>query len=253
MTTISCDYLLIGGGGGGASSTLTDGGGGGGGAGKFIESFSVALVSGNSYGVTVGTGGSSNINGTDTVFNGITATHGNRGEVTLGGGGNGGVGGNSGQPYSGGTYFNSHAGAGAGSGSNGGNATSGAGGTGGTGTASTILGRTLAGGGGGGDSGAGGTGGGGAGSAYVSNSAGFNATDYGSGGGGAGTRGVAGTSPGGAGYQGIVVIRYLSAMYIDGSGGTISHSGGYTIHTFTSGGTFIAPTISPAGLFAFFY
>jgi hypothetical protein len=39
----------------------------------------------------------------------------------------------------------------------------------------------------------------------------------------------------------VVIIRYLSAGVTDGTGGTITHVGGYTIHTFTSSGTFTVP------------
>ena len=41
---------------------------------------------------------------------------------------------------------------------------------------------------------------------------------------------------GGAGGSGIVIIRYLGA--VAATGGTITTSGSYTIHTFTSSGTF---------------
>jgi hypothetical protein len=61
------------------------------------------------------------------------------------------------------------------------------------------------------------------------------------GGGGGGRRSLGYT--GGAGGSGIVIIRYLSTeVGADGSGGTITHAGGYTIHTFTAGGNFTAPT-----------
>jgi hypothetical protein len=38
------------------------------------------------------------------------------------------------------------------------------------------------------------------------------------------------------GTQGVVIIRYLGP--VRASGGTVTSSGGYTIHTFTSSGTF---------------
>jgi hypothetical protein len=41
-----------------------------------------------------------------------------------------------------------------------------------------------------------------------------------------------------AGGSGIVVIRYAGAQR--GTGGTVTSSGGYTIHTFTSSGTYTA-------------
>jgi hypothetical protein len=56
----------------------------------------------------------------------------------------------------------------------------------------------------------------------------------GGGGGGGGYNAV----PGGAGGSGIVILRYLGSQ--KGTGGTVTSSGGYTIHTFTSSGTFTA-------------
>jgi hypothetical protein len=59
----------------------------------------------------------------------------------------------------------------------------------------------------------------------------------GSGGGGCGsTDGV--TATGGNGGSGIVIIRYAGSQR--GTGGTVTSSGGYTIHTFTSSGTYTA-------------
>jgi hypothetical protein len=43
---------------------------------------------------------------------------------------------------------------------------------------------------------------------------------------------------GGAGGSGIVIIRYAGSQR--GSGGTVVTTGGYTYHTFTSSGTYIA-------------
>jgi hypothetical protein len=54
------------------------------------------------------------------------------------------------------------------------------------------------------------------------------------GGGGGGASGS--PSNGALGGSGIVIIRYLGAQR--GSGGTVTSSGGYTIHTFTSSGTY---------------
>jgi hypothetical protein len=42
----------------------------------------------------------------------------------------------------------------------------------------------------------------------------------------------------GTGGSGIVIIRYLGSQR--GTGGTVTSSGGYTIHTFTSSGTYVA-------------
>jgi hypothetical protein len=41
-----------------------------------------------------------------------------------------------------------------------------------------------------------------------------------------------------SGGSGIVIIRYAGVQR--GTGGTVTSSGGYTIHTFTSSGTFTA-------------
>jgi hypothetical protein len=56
------------------------------------------------------------------------------------------------------------------------------------------------------------------------------------GGGGGGTR--AGSENGAAGGSGVVILRYVGAQR--GTGGTVTSAGGYTIHTFTSSGTFTA-------------
>jgi hypothetical protein len=45
---------------------------------------------------------------------------------------------------------------------------------------------------------------------------------------------------GGLGGSGVVVIRYATGT-MTATGGTITTSGGYTIHTFTSSGTFTVP------------
>jgi hypothetical protein len=55
----------------------------------------------------------------------------------------------------------------------------------------------------------------------------------GGGGGGAGSTGATGA----AGGSGIVIVRY-SGVTPRATGGVITTSGGFTIHTFTSSGTF---------------
>jgi hypothetical protein len=72
--------------------------------------------------------------------------------------------------------------------------------------------------------------------------AGDSVNDYGfpgdtnsGGGGGAGTGANVEANPGGNGGSGVVVIRYLGAAVA--TGGTITTSGGYTYHRFTSSGT----------------
>jgi hypothetical protein len=43
---------------------------------------------------------------------------------------------------------------------------------------------------------------------------------------------------GGPGGSGIVIVRYLGTPRA--TGGSVNQAGGYTIHTFTTSGTFIA-------------
>jgi hypothetical protein len=85
------------------------------------------------------------------------------------------------------------------------------------------------------EGGAGGTGGGGKGGGLTAAVAGTANT-----GGGGGGRGQDGATPatfaGQNGGSGIVIVRYLGAQRA--TGGTITSSGGYTIHTFTTSGTF---------------
>ena len=61
----------------------------------------------------------------------------------------------------------------------------------------------------------------------------------GGGGGGGSSSNSVGPSLGGNGGSGIVIIRYLGSA-ARAIGGTITITGGYVIHTFTSSGTFIA-------------
>ena len=56
--------------------------------------------------------------------------------------------------------------------------------------------------------------------------------------GGGGYGGTTGTTTGYNGGSGLVVIRYLGTQ--KGTGGTVTSSGGYTIHTFLSSGTYTA-------------
>lgn len=242
------NYLVVAGGGGGGFSI---GGGGGGGG---LLSSSVSLSSGTAYTITIGAGGagaaSSTVSGTSgastTVSTVVTAIGGGGGgsegpgapSVSGGSGGGGsyninltGASGTSGQGFAGGNGFASSTqggGGGGGASAVGANATGSGGAAGGAGASNSISGSavTYAGGGGGGGNGAGGAGGGGAG-----NTAGT----ANSGGGGGG--GVA-TSVGRAGGSGIVIISYLGSQR--GTGGTVTSSGGFTIHTFTSSGTYNA-------------
>lgn len=261
----SFEVLVVGGGGGGGSGT----GAGGGGAGGVAYNASLSRTEG-AYAVTVGNGGAGapysggtavGSNGEASSALGITATGGGGGSCEVGDPGTGGSGG-------GGAYNDAGGGAGTyGEGNNGGagnNASpypggggggygavggSGSGtvaGSGGAGYTSSISGVSTdyAGGGGGGvrSGGTAGSGVYGGGNGGVS-AAGSNATaNTGGGGGGAGTDNFAG----GNGGSGIVIIKYLTSSVRTATGGTITTSGLYTIHTFTSTGTFTFSEPLPA-------
>lgn len=274
--TISANLLVVAGGSGGGYDRA-----GGGAAGGYRPIAAYSLTYGNSYSVTVGSGGLGGTISTkrggaggDSIFGTITATGGGPGGSTIatdlngqpGGSGSGAAGtsGSAGtggagntpstspsQGNNGGNAALNNGGGGGGSAAAGGNAVnSSSAGAGGAGTSNSISGAALfyaAGGGGGSSHGLGthGTGGssiGGDGSDGNNGSApGQNAAaNTGSGGGGAGDN-----SNGGNGSAGIVIISYPSAGVIDGTGGTITHVGGNTIHTFTTSGTFVAP-VKPA-------
>ena len=242
----SADYLAVAGGGSG------DGGGGGAGgyvASTFTASGGAVLV------VTIGAGGT-NVNtnnagnsGSNTTITGsgistVTAVGGGRAGYTAAGtgGGSGGGGGHvgysggagtSGQGNAGGTGGSTAGAGGGGAGAAGGNASGGSGGTGGAGLNWQSLGTFYAGGGGGGGSaasGSGGAGGGGAGASAVGTAGTANT--------GGGGGGVYQSYPAGSGGSGVVIIRYPGNQRA--SGGTVTQSGGYTYHTFTSSGTFTA-------------
>jgi hypothetical protein len=135
------------------------------------------------------------------------------------------------------------------------------GGTGGAGTASSISGSsvTYAGGGGGGGwgtpgtpvgnstggAGGGGFGGGASGSPATVGQAGT--ANLGGGGGGGGSWNTGTSSAGGAGGSGVVILSYAGTQRY--TGGTVTSSGGNTIHTFTSSGvlTSIFNDFSPQG------
>ena len=249
---LSIEYLVVGGGGGGGNNSSNAGGGGGG---QFIASASIENGP-FSYNVTIGEGGISGSNGEATLLNTITA---------IGGGGGGGYGQNGsngangggageGQPGSdsyggfptapdgntggfarGGSGGLGASGGGAGANGNGGNACCGiltwAAGNGGAGKLWSPNSTHYAGGGGGGNSwfngiATGGIGGGGNGvnggaSPDIPSTAGTPNTGGGGGGGRA------------RGGSGIVIIRYVGTPVA--TGGTITQSGGYTYHTFTTG------------------
>jgi hypothetical protein len=234
------EVLVVAGGGG------CGGHGGGGGAGGLIYNSAYQITNASAITVTVGgggagTGGPANgANGSNSVFGSLTAIGGGGGAYANpgsdgGSGGGGGFGGSAGglgtagQGNNGGKgdgSTNLPGGGGGGAGQVGGNNVGTTSGKGGDGLAFSISGTSTyyAGGGGGGgfpnnDPGAGGLGGGG--TAYG------NGTANTGGGGGAGA---------GSGGSGIIIVRYPGLPAA--TGGTITYLNGYTIHTFTSSGTF---------------
>jgi hypothetical protein len=241
------EALLIAGG-GGAWYT------GGGGAGGMLSSSTVTVVPGTPYTIAVGGGGGDSTSGTPSTFAGLTAIGGGGGHVdnlpNSGGSGAGSI--RSNRPGGSGTIGQGYPGGGPGadglssytSGSGGGGAggagfapSGTTGGQGGTGLQSSFTGTTTyyaGGGSGGGDTTVqsipGTNGGGGAGAGQ----------------GGAGSPGTAGLGGGGGGAQtsrgnggsGRIMIRYLGGQRA--TGGAITQTNGYTIHTFTSSGNFVA-------------
>jgi YD repeat-containing protein len=236
------EYLVVGGGGGGGSAWNSVGGGGGGGG---VKAGGLALPKG-SYAITVGGGGASNgvgppgSNGGGSAFGTLVSVLGgggggsgvSAGQAGGSGGGGGayaaGAAGTSGQGHAGGSY----AGGGGGAGAAGGNGAGGVAGNGGVGLSSAISGASQVYGSGGGAGNSPSYGGGGAngGGVYGRGGKGGNCDEETS----------EGTEPGTGGTGGVVIIRYLAAAGT-GTGGAITTSGGYRIHTFTSNGTFVAP------------
>jgi hypothetical protein len=272
------EVLVVAGGGGGAADV-----GGGGGAGGLIYNSNFSVTPGSALTVTVGAGGSGRApsdtsaggSGGNSVFGSLTATGGgggagynsNSGVSGGSGGGGGGVSGSggagtSGQGFAGGSgtggSYQSGGGGGAGGAGGNGNSSSLTGGSGGVGlefpqfasVGGSPAGWFAGGGGGGGgnDSGSdgrgyGGLGGGGTGAArsgtYNSNSS-FRDAVANTGGGGGGT---GGWNTAGNGGSGIVIVRYPGPQRA--IGGTVTSSGGYTIHTFTTvGSTTFTPLVA---------
>lgn len=261
--------IIAGGGGGGSGATGSLRAGSGGGAGGMIDFFSQPLTVGASYTIIVGAGGagsavasgdgtkggdSSVSQGGTTIATAIGGGNGVNGQssagISGGSGGGGGAGGGT-RPGGAGTSGQGNAG-GSGYGDNPfrGGGGGGKGGAGGPGTSApfggasvdtSYSGSTIAycgGGGGGGYSGASAGNGGGAGAGNGGTAAnGQNATIANRGSGGGAGGGSVNTT-GGSGSSGRVVIRYLGSQR--GTGGTVTSSGGYTIHTFDSSGTFTA-------------
>jgi hypothetical protein len=221
----SSDYLLVAGGGGNAVGA---GGNreGGNGAGGLLQG-SKTIVAGTAYPIVIGAGGSGHANGSNSnVFDITTYGGGTGGNVdgmagasggSGGGGWYGGAGGagTSGQGYAGSTSGGGNNWTGGGGGGSGGvGYVSGDTSVGGPGTSSSITGSAVT---------------------YAAGGPGNRYSGYTNNANGASNTGN-GASGVGNGGSGIVVIRYLGAQ--KGTGGTVTSSGGYTIHTFTSSGTF---------------
>jgi len=289
-TTGTVEYLVVAGGAGGGGVTSNARSAGGGGAGGFITGTNHTVFT-QEYPIIVGDGGLGGVQGSEQgkpggfssfdIFNatGGGGGGGNGGNSTGANGGSGGggvgVGSNNGghgilgQGFDGGAGYggaNPWGGGGGGGASGVGlDAVSPNGGDGGNGTQSAINGTLIyyAGGGGGGicepgcfgdNPGAGGLGGGGDGGQDV---AGEDAVPN-TGGGGGGAQITPGIVSGGDGGSGIVIISYPTDSFA-ATGGTITYSGGNTIHTFTSSESFFVlgtsynwtqpePPISPSAI-----
>ncbi len=267
------EVLVVAGGGGGGYLH----GGGGGGAGGLIYNSAYQLTNAAAITVTVGAGGSGGnqlpTNGNNSVFGSLTAIGGGYGGSEAGptpgangGSGGGGSGystpqqggiGTAGQGFDGGKGAFPDIDSTYGSGGGGGGASapgtdgkegldiSGGAGIGGNGQAYSISGTSTyyAGGGGGGfwsstegGGGAGGLGGGGTGGSGLNTQPTAGTSNTGGGGGGSKGSGGGAARLGAAGGSGIVIVRYPGLPAA--TGGTITYLNGYTIHTFTSSGTF---------------
>ena len=269
--TYDIEYIVIAGGGGGGNNGGSGGGAGGyrssvigesSGGGASAESV-LTLAAGFSTSIVVGAGGAQNARYVGSYYCGGQGSNSSLGSITSIGGGYGQVGGatqdyagsggsgggaaiynsigtttgasgTSGQgykggdaPYSGGGYFVTGGGGGAGSAGQNGTQYSNLGGLGGAGVTSNINGTPTP---------------------RASGGSSYNQTSATAGGGGAqSANGAANTGGGGgvnntAGGSGVVILRYKGSQR--GTGGTVTTatiSGQlYTIHTFTSSGTFTA-------------
>lgn len=227
-STYSISYLVVAGGGGGTSDI---GSGGAGGAGGYLAN-TATLTSGNVYTTTVGGGGGGSTNGSNSSITGTGVS------VTSIGGGKGG-------PWEGG------AGSSGGSGGGGASIYAGGGGAGGAGTAGQgnngASGNSFPyGGGGGGGAGAAGssrTGGAGLSSSITGSSVtrAVGGTSGNGSSGGANT-GNGGSSGSGSGGSGVVILSIPTASYSGTTTGSpgVTTSGGNTILTYNSSGTYTA-------------
>jgi len=263
LPNYTASYLIVAGGGGGGRYYS-----GGGGAGGLISG-SGTLVSGTTYSIVVGAGGSGNVSsspgpgsqGSSSSFFGLTAIGGGYGNGTNSGSANGGSGGSggggggpggtasggsgtSGQGNSGGNSSSSGGAGGGGAGATGGSYPSGSG-AGGVGLSSSITGSATyyAGGGGGSFDSAQGAGGNGGGGKGATNSLTATAGTANTGGGGGGGSFASSTvNYGASGGSGVVIISVPTANYsaITTGSPTVTTSGSNTILTFTSSGSYTA-------------
>ena len=254
-TLTEVEVLVVGGGGSGGGPGNTPASGGGGGGGVLTASRSIDV---QSYIVTVGDGAGTYDDGGYSAFDdmvvfggkGIVSGYdgGASGYCTLGswlcnGVDYGDASGNLEAQRAGGVGSSDYCGGGAGAGGVGQDATIPNGGKGGDGILSSISGTATyyGGGGGGGSSGSsGGSGGlGGGGNGADGPAVWPKSGEPNTGGGGGGNGGS--SSFFAEGGSGIVIVRYKAAASSEqscGTGGSVTTDGDYTIHTFTSTGTF---------------
>jgi hypothetical protein len=244
------EVLVVAGGGGGG---VCYGGGGGGGGVVYSNSYSV--TPGTGINVSIGNGGTNQVNvvgnggpGGNSSFGNLTAIGGGYGGGNCGnaggsGGSGGGGSGTGSARVSGGTGtpamgFDGETSIPAGGGGGGGAGSLGFRRAGGNGLPFTISGSIQYYGGGGSGGGPedmpGGAGGGGMGGTAVASGRADATPNTGGGGGGSI---ISGSGVSGIGGSGIVIVRYPGPQKATG-GNTITYIGGYTIHTFTSAGTF---------------
>ena len=219
---LTFDYLVVGGGGGGGTSTAFGTAGSGGGGGGGVVTGSTSLGNGDTLQIVVGAGGAPGPFGNNMGSNGADSSLGTI--IALGGGG--GAGGNA-SGLDGGS-----GGGGRGNGTTGGlglqpGSASGGFGTGGGTGAGNEGGGAGGGGGGGRSAGTPGSGGSGVGGSGANNNIDATAGLPNTGGGGGGGNN---DRQGAFGGSGIVIISYAGAQAA--TGGTITSSGGNTIHTF---------------------
>jgi hypothetical protein len=212
LQPLNIQYLIVGNGGTAGTSVEGGRGGGNGGAGGLLSGSFIALPFQTSLSAVVGSVGSPN-----SSFYSLTALGGGSGGNAGGGSQNGTTGGSGGGAAGSGTAGSGTAGQGFGGGS-------------------AAGGATGAGGGGGGASAAGDFGGQNAngvtwldGIYYAQGGAGNSTPNRGHG-------GIPSATGDRTGSSGIVKLRYYGQPVA--TGGTITQSGGYTYHTFTTSGTF---------------